>query len=667
MIQSFTFPERPRPARVQPGVASEPARVLVVEDEPLIAEEVRAVLEGAGYTVIGVADCMGEAIALARQHRPDLTLMDVHLRGGDCGIETAKYLCERFQTAVVLLTAFCDQALLREGRAAEPFGYLLKPFDERGLRSAVEIALYKDRTERQLREAQNRLASVLRCLGDGVLATDAEGRVIHLNPQAERLTGWRAAQARGRPLGGVFKAHDPRCDRPLGDIVQRVQRENAVLGLAPTAVLTSRDGQQRPIGGSCAPLVDEGGVTRGAVLAFRDESERRRLAAEAERAQRLESLGLIAGGIAHEFNNQLAAVLGHLEVALSPAGEARRPAALRQAVAACRTAGVTAQRLITFAKGGEPVYERLALGPVLEQALRLSRASRRGVPIERQQAPGLWPVRGDAQQLAQLFSNLALNALEALDPERGGRVRLLAANRKAPPELPPEVAAAAGGRFVQVSVEDEGRGIAEEDLARIFDPFFTTKPAGHGLGLAIAHSIVRRHGGWIAVRSQKAGGSRFDVYLPAAEGGGGPASEPPAAALATAGRPRLLVVDDEAPVREVLGRMLAAQGYQVTACAAFEEALHEYRAGLRAAQPYDLVLTDLRLERGSGIELARRLRQEHPQARLALMTGYCDQGAHARPAEFGFVAALTKPFSLGELTRAVQAALGSAIGAEGKR
>jgi two-component system cell cycle sensor histidine kinase/response regulator CckA len=513
MIQSFVFPERPRPARVQPEAVSGAARVLIVENDLLIAEDVRAVLESAGYAVIGVADCMWEAIALARQHRPDLTLMDVHLQGGDCGIETAKYLREHFQTAVVFLTAFSDQGLLRQAQAADAFGYLLKPFDERGLRSAVEIALYKDRAERRLRESQNWLATLLRCIGDGVLATDAEGRVTHLNPKAERLTGWRAVEARGRHIAEVFKAHDPRSDQPLWDIVHRVQLENAVLRLAPTAVLTARDGQQRPIGDSCAPLVDDAGVTCGAVLVFRDESERRRLEAEAERVHRLESLGVIAGGIARDFNNQLAAVLGHLEVALSPAGEGRRKAALREAVAACQAAGATAKQLITFAKGGEPVYERLALGSVLEQTVRLSSALRPGVPIERDETPGLWPVRGDAQQLLQLFSNLALNALQAVDPERGGCVRLFACNRERPPELPPAVAAAADGRFVQVSVEDEGSGIAEGDLARIFDPFFTTKPTGHGLGLAICHSIVQRHGGWIAVRSQKGVGSRFDVYL----------------------------------------------------------------------------------------------------------------------------------------------------------
>lgn len=245
-----------------------PARILIVEDDRVVARDIAQQMSRIGHAVVGTTTRGEEALALARDKRAELVLMDVRLEGALDGIDAARLLREHLDLAVVFLTAYADEDTVRRATTAEPFGYVLKPFDETQLRTVVEMALYKHGAERRLRESEERYAVTLSSIGDGVIATDSEGRITFINPAGERFTGWPRAEALGRALCDVFHLTDEPADAPPARGPRRT-------------LLVERDGRQVPVESSGSPIVDDKQEVIGAVLVFRDITERRR-AEEAE-------------------------------------------------------------------------------------------------------------------------------------------------------------------------------------------------------------------------------------------------------------------------------------------------------------------------------------------------------------------------------------------------
>jgi PAS domain S-box-containing protein len=298
------------------------ARVLIVEDERVVARHIQTRLAHLGYDTVGITGSGEEAVRLAAELRPDLVLMDIRLDGPMDGVAAAQQIRDRSQVPVVYLTAYADDDTLRRARVTEPFGYVLKPFDERELRTAVEMALYKHQAERRLRDSERRYAVTLSSIGDGVIATDGTGRVTFLNPAAEALTGWPRDEAAGRPVAEVFRLADERTRAPAEDPVTKVLRDGAAVGLANHTLLLRRDGHAVPIDDSGAPIRDDSGALAGAVLVFHDVTERRRAEEELRHSrQRYETLVNSVDGIVWEadartfhftfVSRQAERILGH--------------------------------------------------------------------------------------------------------------------------------------------------------------------------------------------------------------------------------------------------------------------------------------------------------------------------------------------------------------------
>lgn len=258
------------------------ARILIVEDELIVARDIENHLTTLGYEIVGQTSRGDEVLSLGRQLQPDLVLMDIQLPGPVDGIMAAAAIRTQLEIPVVYLTAYADEATLERAGSTQPFGYVLKPFDERELRTVIEMALVKHRAERQLRRSEQRYATTLNSIGDAVIATDDAGRITFINPVAERLTGWPHAEGVGRPLDEVFRIINEETHQPAECPVARVLREGVILGLANHTLLLARDGRQFPIDDSAAPIQDAGGSISGAVLVFRDVGEKR-LAEEALR------------------------------------------------------------------------------------------------------------------------------------------------------------------------------------------------------------------------------------------------------------------------------------------------------------------------------------------------------------------------------------------------
>jgi PAS domain S-box-containing protein len=248
------------------------ARILIVEDESIIALDIRDRLEGLGYAIADAVSSGAEAVQAAAETRPSVVLMDIRLKGSMDGVQAAEQIRARFDIPVVYLTAYSDETTLQRAKVTEPFGYLLKPFEDRELHIAIAVTLYKHEMERKLKQRERWLAATLSSIGDAVIATDAQGRIELMNPAAEALTGWRQRQASGEYWTKVFNIlHET--PPPLGhDPASQALPQDTTSGQT-RHILITKDGREVPIGDSASPIKDEKGTITGAVLIFRDVSQ----------------------------------------------------------------------------------------------------------------------------------------------------------------------------------------------------------------------------------------------------------------------------------------------------------------------------------------------------------------------------------------------------------
>ena len=318
--------------------------------------------------------------------------------------------------------------------------------------------------------------------------------------------------------------------------------------------------------------------------------------------------------------------------------------------AANRTRDLTHQ-LMTFARGGAPVKETASAEELIRETTKLSLRGSKTGPAYRF-PDDLWSVDIDRGQIGQVVQNLVINADQAMP--QGGTLEIAAENLELIEESRLPLGA---GAYVKISFADQGIGIPQKVLPNIFDPYFTTKPAGHGLGLAISHSIITRHGGHISVHSEQGVGTTFSILLPASEKQrtteGMPAEKPSAP---TGGR--ILLMDDDEIIHQVVGRMLKTLGYDVEIAIHGDEALQAYRAALEIEKPYDVVIMDLTIPGGMGGEEAvEKLHAIDPGARVIVSSGYSNDPVMANYADYGFCGMLRKPAGLDDLLDAVQNAL----------
>jgi PAS domain S-box-containing protein len=553
----------------------------------------------------------------------------------------------RLGIAACLALAACAGFLWRERQSRRRERELERRVDDR---TAELQRLNQELEERvssrtsELAAEKERLAVTLRSIADAVVATDIEGRVVLVNRVAEELSGWSAAEAWGRPLKEVLPLHDRESRAPLPDPAGSVLRGERVLGLSLEALLVRRDGREILIADSVAPIRDQASRVVGAVLVFRDVTERRRIEEQLQSSEKLEALGVLAGGIAHDFNNLLTGVFGYIDLAQKrDADHEKRHVILNKALAVLNKArGLTGQ-LLTFSRSEQPVTAPLALGVLIKESVEFA-LSGANVSCDVHVPDDLWPCRGDEHQIDQVIDNLLLNARQAMP--QGGRIDLTASNVVVPDEASVPVA---DGRYVCIRVQDRGPGIASDLRGRIFEPFFTTKPAGTGLGLATSYSIVRKHGGHIEVESAVGRGSAFCVYLPASSEpvrprGGASGEAPPR------GVGRVLVLDDEDYVRDVAREILEGLGYTVECAATGEEALALHAAAQACSTPFDLVILDLTVPGGmGGVAVLQRMRAVDPRVVAVASSGYSVDSVMTDPGTHGFAGRLTKPYVTAEM------------------
>jgi two-component system cell cycle sensor histidine kinase/response regulator CckA len=525
-------------------------KVLVVEDEGLIANDIAERLETLGHEVVGIASTAEEALEKASE--ADIILMDIRIDGEADGVETAALIRERHNVPVIFITAHADQATIDRAKQTGPFGYLVKPLAPAALNTSIEIALFKHASEKRLEERESLLRTTLASVGDAVILSDALGRILMMNHIAEKLTGWIQPDAAGRQTVEIVRLIDAVTGEAAEDPLPLAILRDQPAPLDRAALLVSQSGRQYSIEG-CSSPVRAGGETLGTVLTFRDVTARRWEENQMRQAQRLAAAGKLAARVSTDFTSALGLIRGRADQLLRQFGEyapAREAAEdIRQAAAA--TEALTRQ-LASFGTRDVAEPEVLSLNAVLRRLAQLIESvcgDRAQVAI--QHGAGIGRVRADKNQVEQAVLTLILHACSRVSDH--GQILVETSNSEVPYQ-----GQIAG--YVCLSITYQGN---EPDIENLFEPG-TSEEAG--FGLAIVHGIVTENRGYLQARAAEDGICTIEVLLPRVSGD---ALIPRPATTA----PTVLLIDYRDGVRSQLHNFFEANGYNLLEATDATEAL----------------------------------------------------------------------------------------------
>ncbi len=496
---------------------------------------------------------------------------------------------------------------------------------------------------------------ILNCVGEGVHGIGLDGKITFENPVGAALLGHHTKDLIGRPAHETV--HHSRPDGrsyPHDDCPIYATLRDGEVRHVTDEVFWRKDGTSFPVEYTTSPLRDESGKIAGATVVFTDTTARKRLEAQLLQSQKLKTVGKLAGGIAHEFNSILTAIIGQSELILGdlPANSPLVRNAMEINQAASRAATLTRQ-LLAYGRRQVLQPEALDLNRIIvgmESVFRLLM----GVDVDTRivPAPGLQMVKADAGQIEQVIMNIVINARDAMP--HGGKLTLETANVTFDEESVDRYAELKAGAYVMLAITDTGGGIAEELKPRIFEPFFTTKGVGQGtgLGLSTCYGIVKQSGGHISVYSEIGRGTTFKIYLPQVQEQAAAPMPRTAAPDLPRGTETILLVEDDPALREMAGTLLKRLGYTVWVAANGIEALSLKQQ--RNVGHIDLLFTDVVMPHMSGKELADRVAALYPHTKILFTTAYTESAiVHHGVLDKG-VSLLKKPFTPSALARKVR-------------
>lgn len=641
---------------------SKPLRVLIVEDSENDALLLMDRLQASGFEPtwqrVQSAASLREALT---QGQWDITFSDHSMPG--LGSEEALDLVQqhgRDIPFVILSGAISEEQAVAAMRAGA-VDYVRKdnltrliPLVERELRAA-QIRREREQAEASQRESQARKSAMLDSALDCVVTIDHEGKIFEWNPAAERVFGRRRAEVIGRDLAELVIPAALRGRHRQGLARYLATGQSSILGRRIEMNALRADGSEFPVELSITRVLCDGPPIFTGFI--RDLTERKQLEEQFRQAQKMESIGQLAAGVAHDFNNILAVIQGHTDMLLGGmVSGAETEDSLKQIARASSRAANLTRQLLAFSRKQQMQPQEMDLNDVIQgMGGMVGRLLGAPVAMRFEPAANLPSVHGDVGMMEQVLLNLAVNARDAMAP--GGQLVIRTGTRvivETDARRNPEMRA---GDFVFLRVSDTGCGIPPEILPRIFEPFFTTKEEGKGtgLGLATVYGIVKEHQGWIEVESEPGRGTTFTVFLPA---GSRPAASRAETARPIAVRGRgetILMAEDEPALRRLAARVLRNFGYEVLEAGTGQEALQVWE---QHGRKVDLLLTDLVMPDGmTGRELAKQMEQRAPGLKVIYTSGYSPEG---RETSFVFREGanfLQKPFTPGKLAKAIRDSL----------
>ncbi len=627
------------------------ANILIVEDDRIVSEDTRITLKELGFGVSGIVPSGEESLKKVEAEPPDLVLMDIELEGEMDGTEAADQIRSRFNIPVVYVTSYADEDVLERVKITEPFGYVIKPFEDRELNSAIEIALYKHKMERKLKESEAKYRLLVKSMTDVIALLSPAGKLLYVSPSIKELGGYDPESEIGNDMSKFIESETDR---------------NRAVELLPKALTAHQSGtfeflfkpkDKKPfyVEFIYTPILEDNKIT-AIQLVLRDISKRKQMEQELQQARKMEAIATLAGGIAHEFNNALMGIMGTIELLQmdSSKGERRDRHFAAMKGSGHRMSRLTDQ-LLAYAQGGKYQPKDLKLDDfVMETLPILQHDLGPEVRVETHFSKVSY-IKADPTQMQMLLLAVLTNSNEAM--EEGGSIKITAQNKDVDEDFAKENPGLKPGRYVCLAVEDNGMGMDEETRAGIFEPFFTTKFQGRGMGMAAVYGIVKNHDGWIYVDSEPGKGTGVRIYLPTISTGrrerGAEGVKQPEIELNT-GEGTILMIEDEKVVIEVTQMMLEMLGYRVMVAKTGKDAVHiaETFDGL-----IDLVLLDIKLPDMDGRDLYPMLMKARSDFKVIVCSGYSIDGPAREILNAGAQDFIQKPFSIATLSEKLKEVL----------
>ncbi|MDX9957523.1 MAG: response regulator [Spirochaetia bacterium] len=625
-------------------------RIAVCEDERIVALDIRNFLQRNGYEVCGLYVAAEDLLASVEHELPDLVLMDIHLQGVMDGVEAASILFKRWAVPVILLTAYTDGPTIERAKLTHPYAYILKPYDERELRTAIAIGLYRSSMEKRLRSSEERYRALFDEALAAIFLVDSEGALVQGNNAYRQLAGSIVH------IDGIIT------DSGIREAFKQALEAGQSAGPAEIA-FAREDGATCWVLISATPFPLNDGKAAYQYHAI-DVTERKALSDQLAQSQKMEALGRLAGGVAHDFNNIITAIMGYSRLLrMDETAGLEDKAELIGIEEAAKRAANLARQLLVFSRGESSVPTVFSVTDLIRELSRMiERLISQDVNIRMRLDDEPCRVRADRSKLEQVVVNLVVNARDAMPT--GGRITISTGSAVLAHEergifglIPP-------GRWSYITIADEGEGIDPRIIPRIFEPFFTTKAAGvgTGLGLSTVAGIVRQAEGHLTLQSVVHSGTRFTVYLPWVEGevttlttsseldgqsGGVRTRE--------SGRGEtVLLVEDDDSVRAIIETVLDRSGYRVVATDNPGTAL---LLAERSEQVPDILVSDVLMPLMRGPELATRLRAILPSLPVLLLSADASE-LQLQGADLGSgYLQLAKPFKESDLLGSVRTLL----------
>jgi PAS domain S-box-containing protein len=641
--------------------------ILIVEDEVIIAADIANKLRKIGYEVLSLTDTGEEAVEIARKLRPSLVLMDIRLAGAMDGITAADTIRKECQLPVVFISAHSDNDTIQRARQAEAFGFIMKPFDDRELETQIEMALYKHAAERCLQESESRLREVLENSLDASYKRNLQTKSYdYLSPVFTRISGYTQDELTALSFGAMKLLIHPddqaEVERVFSDSMSgdsgaayhmeyRFKHKKGHYIWLHNQFTIMRDVYRQPLASI--------GIVRDVTDRKQDEMEKAKLETQNRQLQKAESLGRMAGAIAHHFNNQLHVVMGNIEMAMNGLQQGEIPIEnLASAMQAAKKASEVSSLMLTYL-GQTPIkQEPMDLSEICRQSLILLQAAVPKGTIVKADFPSIGPfIYANSGQIQHVLINLITNAWESADENRRGIGLTVKTVSRA--DIPTSLRVPIDWQPVDPSyacleVADAGCGIAENDIEKIFDPFFSTKFTGRGLGLPVVLGIVRAHLGAVTFESKSGQGSTFRIFFPLSSEEVPQRSDKAAQAPKMEESGTVLLVEDTEMVRNMTATMLTHLGFTVLEAKDGVEAVDMFR---RHQDEINCVITDLTMPRMNGWETLIALRKLSPDIPVILCSGYDEAQIMAEEQPERPNAFLGKPYKLESLHEMVSCIL----------
>ncbi len=492
------------------------SKILIVEDERITALDIKYRLEDSGYVVTAVVSSGKNAIEKAEETRPDLVLMDIMIDGEMQGTEAAFHIHSHFGIPIIFLTAYADENTLRRARIAEPFSYILKPFEDKDLYTNIEIALYKHRVEQELKEKEEWVSATLKSMADAVVATDTSGAIKHLNPIAEILTGWKESKALGKPLSEILQISYANGEM-IDNLVRKVLEDGVFEGRNDEDLLLLRNELKIPISITGTSIKNDRNIVKGIVYVFTDITTQKqekekiltaKLSAEVANNTKSEFLA----NMSHELRTPLTSIIGFSDLLLEETyGELNDKQ--RKYLNNVSSSGKHLLDLIngildlSKVEAGkmQMAYEYFNVAEVINEinSVIAPLALKKGISLDISIDPKMHNMKADKLKFRQIMYNLASNAIKFTN--NSGHVC---------------IEGNLSEKLAKFKVKDDGIGISKEDQLKIFNPFTqidsssTRKYEGTGLGLSLVKKFVELHGGYVWIESELGKGSIFSFIIP---------------------------------------------------------------------------------------------------------------------------------------------------------